>query len=248
LKPPLRPNQEVVAAIARIVENRRACALLLGVTPELSRIAARTVALDWSETMIANIWPGDGDGRHAVLGDWRAMPFRAPEFSAAIGDGSFNTLEYCDYRALFAQLENVLTPHARIAVRVYATPQDCEPVANVRREALSGGIAGFHAFKWRLAMAIASEARNANVPVAEIRRIFEREFPDRQALGNASGWSTEDIAEIDAYADRKTIYTFPTRDELLAACPRTFANPQFVASGTYELAERCPIFVADFVP
>jgi hypothetical protein len=42
------------------------------------------------------------------------------------------------------------------------------------------------------------------------------------------------------------VYRFPTRRELLAHLPDGFSNPRFVPSGKYELAERCPIFVADF--
>ena len=89
---------------------------------------------------------------------------------------------------------------------------------------------------------------NANVPVALIHRIFDREFSDRGALSRATGWSFDDIDEIDAYADAKTVYSFPTRGEIVMALPRSFSNPRFLNSGSYELAERCPVFVADFAP
>lgn len=248
LQPPLRANHEVTAAIADAIGDRRGSTLLLGVTPELSDIGAATVALDWSEPMIAHIWPGDTDARRAVLGNWLAMPFRERRFSAAIGDGSLNALDFSDYATLFGQLECVLLPGARIAVRIYVTPEPCEPIAHVRKEVLAGRVAGFHALKWRLAMAIAAEAADLNVPVARIYRIFNYEFPDRAALGHATGWSGETIDEIDAYADANTIYSFPTQRELVAALPRRFSNPRFLNSGSYELAERCPVFVADFAP
>jgi len=248
LKPPLRANCEVTAAIAGAIEDRRDCPLLLGVTPELSDIGTLTVALDWSEAMIAHIWPGDTAARSAVLGNWLAMPFHRRRFSAAIGDGSLNAIDYSDYSALFAQLESVLLPGARVAVRIYATPEPCEPIARVRQEALAGNIAGFHALKWRLATAIAAEMGNANVPVALIHRIFDREFSDRGALSRATGWGLEDIDEIDAYDDAKIVYSFPTRGEIMMTLPRSFSNPRFLNSGSYELAERCPVFVADFAP
>jgi hypothetical protein len=65
-------------------------------------------------------------------------------------------------------------------------------------------------------------------------------------LGAASGWSREEIAEIDAYAGQRGVYSFPMRREILAHLPGNFSNPRFVVSGTYELAERCPILLAEF--
>jgi hypothetical protein len=248
LKPPLRANSDVVAALAAALEYHRACALLLGVTPELADIAEQTIAVDKSETMIAHIWPGDSESRRAVLGDWLAMPFPRPQFSAVLGDGSLNALRYSDYPALFAQLETVLQPGARLAIRVYATPDDGETVDAVRRAARAGGVGGFHAFKWRLAMAIATEKRSPDVPVALIHHVFEREFPDRAALGRTNNWSAEDIDEIDAYAASGLAYSFPTHGEFVAALPSSFAGARFCRSGDYELAERCPIFIADFAP
>jgi hypothetical protein len=248
LTPPLRANHEVVTAISNAIENHRERVLLLGVTPELSGLGVQTIALDWSAGMIAHVWPGDDGARRSVLGDWRAMPFRERNMTAVIGDGSLNVISVADYRAVFAQLEIALLPQAKLALRFYLRPEQCETVADVRRAALAGRIAGVHAFKWRVAMAIAAERGSADVAVAEIHRIFEREFPDRRALAAATGWSALDIDDIDAYAGLDTIYSFPTRTELRAVLPEKFRNPRFVASGTYELGERCPILVADFAP
>ena len=246
LKPPLRANHEVVAALAAIIAEHRGMALLLGVTPELCDIAAATVALDKSETMVAHVWPGDTAALRAVLGDWLANPLPR-QFTAAIGDGSLNALASGEYRQLFAELERVLLPGARLAVRVYARPEACESLAQLREDTLAGRAGGFHAFKWRLAMAIAAES-GADVPVATIHRVFQREYPNRAALAKASGWSPEQIAEIDAYEGLATVYSFPTRAELARALPPGFVDPRFLPSGSYALAERCPILVADLPP
>ena len=246
LKPPLRANCEVTASIGSAIEERRRHALLLGVTPELSAVADQTTAVDWSPGMIAHIWPGDTPSRRAVLGDWRAMPLERREFSAAIGDGSLNSICLGDYGAVFAQLERLLQPGARLAVRAYVTPDSCESVAQVRRSTMAGDAGGFHAFKWRLAMAIVAEQHQADLAVARIHHVFEAEFPDRAALARATGWSREDIEEIDAYRGVDTVYSFPTRREIRDMIPPGFRSVQFLASGTYELAGRCPIVVADF--
>jgi hypothetical protein len=246
LKPPLRANDEVVAAIRRVIAGRDARTLLLGVTPELANIAASTTALDKSESMIARIWPGDTDARRAVLGNWLSMPLGKREFSSVIGDGSLNVIAFADCTALFCELGKVLLPGARLAMRIYEKPEPCETMAQLRRAAMAGEITGFHAFKWRLAMAMTSQ--DPTVRVAAIHAAFVTEFPDRDALSHATGWERADIDEIDVYAKQDLVLNFPTRREILNMLPKEFANPRFEISGTYELAERCPILVADFAP
>ena len=248
LTPPLRPSPDVVGAMAAQIAGRDARVLLLGVTPELCDIAQETVAVDHSANMIARVWPGDTPSRKAVLADWRSLPAMRADFSAAIGDGSLNAVSYADYPAVFAQLARVLAPGARIAFRVYETPQHCEAVAQLRDDVMAGRERRFHAFKWRLAMALASERQNPDLPVALIYDVFSRVFADNQALLGATGWSGADLAEMEAYRGRDTRYSFPTRHQLLAALPAQFKNAQFPSSGRYALAERCPIFAADFMP
>lgn len=248
LKPPLRPNDEIVTAYRNAISGHEKRALMLGITPELVDVASSTVAVDISPGAIANAWPGDGPTRCAVQGDWLDMPSLDREFSAVIGDGSLSWIAPPQYPALIEQLERLLLPHARFAIRLYETPEPGETIANVKRAALHREIAGFHAFKWRLAMAIAAETGRTDLPVAHIHQIFEREFPHRETLSEAAGWSLDEIGEIDAYAGQKLVYYFPTRRELLAHLPATMTNPRFVSSGHYELAECCPLLVADFTP
>ncbi len=220
--------------------------LLLGVTPELADIGETTVAVDMSEEMIAAAWPGDTDTRRAICGNWLEMPLRQREFSAVIGDGSFAFVPLSAYGRLVDQLRGVLLPGARFAVRVYETPEPCETVVELRDEVMQGTGMGFHAFKWRLAMAIVAETGLASIPVALIHSVFELEFDDREALAAASGWTLEEIAEIDQYQRQETVFSFPTRAEIAAELASRLSNPRFVASGSYELAERCPILVAEF--
>lgn len=248
LKPPLRPDDQIVSAYRHAIEGHDKNILLLGVTAELADVGKKTTAVDISKKMIANAWPGDSETRRAVQGNWLDMPLQTREFTAAIGDGVLAGIPLAEFVTFFAQLARLLLPDARLAIRLYETPEPGETVAQVRAETMAGRIAGFHAFKWRLAMALAAEAKNPAVPVALIHQTFQRAFPDRTALSAATGWSLDDIEEIDAYDGKPMVYQFPTRRELLAHLPEIFANPRLVASGDYELAERCPILVADFHP
>jgi hypothetical protein len=246
LKPPLRPNTEVVGALRAATAEHNGRVLLLGVTPELAAIGETTVAIDMSAEMIAAAWPGDTPARRAVCGNWLKMPLRVREFTAVIGDGSLAFMPMDAYTPLFEQLAGLLLPGARFAMRCYETPERCETIAELCDQVMAGHGAGFHAFKWRLAMAIVAETREPSIGVDLIHRVFERELADRAALSAASGWTLEDIAEIDQYAGQDNVFSFPTRREILAALSRHMVNARFVVSGTYELAERCPILVAEF--
>src|SRR6185295_4409928 len=59
LRPPLAVAPDVVRAVAAAIEGRAQRALLLGVTPALAGLADDTTAIDWSEKMVARVWPGD---------------------------------------------------------------------------------------------------------------------------------------------------------------------------------------------
>jgi hypothetical protein len=244
LKPPLRPNAEVVDALATAIAGHEAKVVLLGVTPELVDIAHATTAADRSACMIERVWPGDTYRRRAILCNWLALPMPAACFSAAIGDGSLNAVSHVHYPALFAELRRVLRSGARLAVRVYVTPEFCESIAELRAAVMQGEEQCFHAFKWRLAMAIAAERATADVPVALIHRTYKEQFPDPGALVRATGWSSDDLAEMDAYSSQETVYSFPTRSVLLASLVPAFTDAHFTSSGRYALAERCPILVA----
>lgn len=248
LKPPLRPDDQIVSAYRGAIADHGKRVLLLGVTAELADVGETTVAVDLSKKMIANAWPGDTEKRKALHGNWLDMPLQKREFTAAIGDGVLAGITLSEHATFFSQLAKLLLPAARVAIRLYETPEPGETVAQVRDRALGGGIAGFHAFKWRLAMALAAEAQNPAVPVLRIHQTFQSEFPDREALSKATGWSLDDVAEIDAYEGKPMIYQFITRRELLAHLPKEFTNPHFAPSGDYELAERCPLFTVDFCP
>jgi len=244
----LRPDDSIVAAYRDAIAEHDEHALMLGITPELADIASQTTAVDISPGAVAHAWPGDTPARRALQGDWLDMPLQRREFTAVIGDGSLSWIAFAQYPRLSEHLARLLLPGARLAIRLYETPEPGETIAQVRAAAMSGKITGFHAFKWRLAMAIASETGNTALPVKQIHRTFEQQFAQRPALSAATGWTIDEIAEIDAYSGQDLVYYFPTRRELLAHLPSNFTDPRFIASGDYELAERCPILVADFRP
>ncbi|HVZ20943.1 MAG TPA: methyltransferase domain-containing protein [Vicinamibacterales bacterium] len=246
LRPPLRPHADVCALMRRTVAAHAGRTLLLGVTPELARLRDRTVAVDFCEASLTHIWPGDGPGRRAIMGNWLELPCAAGTFSAVLGDGSFNCLEYpAGYQRVFDELARVVQPGGRIVVRMYVTPDGADSIEQTRRCTMSGGVRAIDALKWRLAHAVCAETGDANVPVQAIREAFNRAFPDRRALLRATGWSSVDLATMDAYALLPDVFSFPTLRQVLSLVPATMCRARFVRTWGYELAERCPALVMD---
>ncbi len=249
MKPPLRPHNAVVEAFRQAVAQQRKRVLLLGVTMELADIGTEMIAADHSKAMITHLWPGDTADRHAVNADWQALPFPAAQFSATIGDGSLSMVTSPDGQGrVFEQLARVLRPGGRVVVRLFQAPDRGEAVSTVCRAAMAGEIRSFHAFKWRLAMAIVAEAADPNIKVQRIFDVFEQLFPNRTSLAKATGWPAEDIDTIDVYRGSSEAYSFPTFEQLRTAIPDSFSEPRLVPVGSYELAERCPLLILDLKP
>ena len=235
---PLRPIAEVVASIEALIAPHPGPCLLLGVTPELATMGQPLVAIDWSAAMIEQVWPGNAPGRTVVQADWMDMPFASGSFATAIGDGVLNMLHWPDdYGRIVARLGEALSPGGRIVMRCFTCPDEPDDLACIEGQLPNG----FHAFKWKLAMAVAQAAGDANVAMRDVWLSFERLFPDREHLSRATGWSLAVIAEIDDYQHSPHVKSFPTRAQLLAMFPKA----RLVESGHYELAERCPLLVMD---
>jgi SAM-dependent methyltransferase len=243
--PPQVPPSGMGQLVERLIGRGSGATLLLGVTSELSAVSTSVVAIDWSASAIAFTWPGDADGRRAIRGDWRRLPFALSSFASVVGDGCLNCLEYPgEYRLLLDELARVTRPGGRMALRVFVTPADADSLWTTRTAALAGAVDSVSGLKWRLAASLRAEGAGANVPVRAIHEAFDDLFPDRRALARATGWRSDDIDTVDALRHVSGTYSFPTIEELLDVVPVTLV-PSFSSSGCYELAERCPMLVLD---
>jgi hypothetical protein len=246
LAPPLRPHPQVIDAVHAQVRGVPGRALLLGVTPELADLRPQLVAVDHNYAMVANIWPGDTATRWAVVGNWLTPSFRPGFFGVCVGDASLNNLHYPDqWRTFCDRLNELLAPGGKFACRITTAPEPGETLGSVRDAALSGAIGNFHAFKMRLSMAIASERCEPRVPVTAILESFNRMFADRDALAQRAGWTREEIDTIDIYKGSSIATCRPTQREVLSVVTPVFPGARFVAAGTYELADRCPLLIVE---
>jgi len=245
MRPPLRPDADVVAAFRSLTRDCAEPMLLLGVTPELADLSPNLTAIDRSQAMLDGVWPGDTPQRRALVGNWLKLRLPAASFRSVIGDGALALPWPGPASKLLSEAATVLMHGGRFVCRVFASPEAGEALDAVRAAVDSGEVRNVHALKWRIAMAIAHARGEPNVPVREIRDQFERWFPDRDALAAQKSWPRDEIDTIDMYKGSEASYSFATRRQTLDIVPPELINARFVDAGSYELAERCPLLVLD---
>jgi SAM-dependent methyltransferase len=249
--PPLRPCTEDVQvmteAVARWSSNssrQGVSALLCGVTPEIANMdwpdATYLLAVEKSEEMISIVWPGhDDQWRRAEIGDWLHLPLPDKALDVIIGDGCFVFMNYPDgYRALAASLHRVLKDDGIIIMRFFVQPEEREEPQHVLEELRAGRIGSFHAFRWRLAMAVQTDTRRG-VQLNDMWQAWMNAEVNRNVLSSITGWQQEVINTVDLLAGKEDRYTFPRLTEVQASLSEYFIETA-VYMPDYELGERCP--------
>jgi hypothetical protein len=238
-EPPLRPHADVVALLRDLVGDADAPVLLLGVTAAIAA-AFRTVdAVDANPAVVASSWAGDTDSKRARVGDWLALGDVERRYAAVLGDGSLNMLAPPQIARLLGIVVGLLEPGGRFACRLFERPEPAFSEADLQHTASAPGPLNFNAFKWQLAMHLSSG--RPTLPVAEIRDAFQARWPDRAALAAATGWSRDAIDTIDLYEGSSLVYSFPSRAEFRQLLPQGIEAVEFLACGSYPLAEWCPV-------
>jgi len=250
---PLRPCTQDVELFQGLLAESIASAtapsigriLLLGVTPEIALATWRSnvhlVAVDIAPEMITAIWPGNTDRRHAVCGDWCKAPFASGSFDLVIGDGCLAAVSHTSgLDGTIAEIHRCLRQDGLLLMRLFCRPAASETIEDVFSALQSNLIASFHAFKWRLAMAIQGMADAPDVAVADIWRIWNAAKLDKTVLGNNLGWKPTEIATIDMYRNSPARYNFLTLEAAMARLYRGGFDLVATRHGSYELGERCP--------
>lgn len=134
--PPIRPSimdQQVYEDYIKKIKPRQGSkVLILGVTPELRRLAfkhcCRVVAVDFHTVMIKAMNRLISDLEYAkyneviVKGYWLAMPFRRGEFDLILGDCSLNSLTKAETQSLLKELKRLLKKDGYMCMRVVIFP------------------------------------------------------------------------------------------------------------------------------
>ena len=241
---PLRPPAEAVLAFERELGLADADAVMLGVTPELAGLGRTLLAVDSSEQMVLNVWPGDRTGRRAVVGDWVDLPVESASVDAILGDGSLIVVgSAATQRGIFAEAARILKSDGRGAIRTFASPRFPDSLDRVRAMAMTGRVSSFHELKWRVAFARAFDHPERVVMVRAIRDAFNETFPDRMELAATTGWSLPVIGTIDIYEKSDAAYIFSVAETLAEQAREFFADVVIASSGSYPLAVQCPMIV-----
>ncbi len=252
---PLRPCGEDLTAFLRFINaysdtppDAASTALILGVTPEIATMSwpARTVVtgVDKAQEMVTSVWPGDVPGlRHALCDDWFALPRPARPYDMVIGDGSINALRYPgEMRRLLARLAVLARPRALLILRSFARPAIPESIPALFQTAQTGAAGSFHAFKFRLAMALQSRPEEG-VTLDEVWRFWRRLESEVEGLSERCGWRPEVVRTIELFRGKQVRLNFPTLDELIAMLEAEGVSLLDRHLPRYEMGDRCPIMV-----
>lgn len=232
--PPLQPNQEVIDAFTALIPANRHI-LMLGVTPQIANAYTNVTAVDYSPSMIQNVWPGDTGTKKAHEDNWLTVDIADEQFDGVIGDGSINMVAYDDIGFMFERAYRWLKPGGTFAMRFFTRPT--EPITReyLMAEGLTPTV-NFSAYRRLLPMYIAAN-EGPCIQSSKMLDLFNELFPDRSILK----WDTEHIKSIDAYKDTVSTGWYPTRDEILEFVPEAAHDVHFVEAGTYDIAHTCPI-------
>jgi len=252
--PPLRPCPEDISILQAIIaewngegRGERKRILLCGVTPEIVTMdwpfPIELVGMDQAESMVRLVWPGDLPGvRRGVVGNWLESGFAAGSQDVIIGDGGFAFFGYSDgQRALMAELRRILAPDGLFLYRHFAQVENPESPEAVLSAARSGTIGSFHAFKWRLAMALQADSASG-VRQQDVRAAWTQAGIDPTRLPQP-GWSERAVGTIDLYRGKQARLYFPTVREFTALLEEQYDDIQ-LRYPAYELGERCPTISA----
>lgn len=248
--PPLKPSPEDLQINCQILARwhaqnpvPRARVFLCGVTPEIVNMPwpfpVELTAMDHAPDMVEVVWPGDVPGmRKALVGDWFNPGLPEKSQDIVIGDGGFGFYDCPDsQRRLLNALCKLLKPGGVFIYRHYAQISPRESLEQVLADLQSGRIGSFHAFKWRLAMAIQPDSTQG-VRQQDIWQAWHDMNVDPTKLPQP-GFSTRAVGTIDFYRNKQARLYFPTLEEFQGLIREHFSEVE-VRYPSYELGERCP--------
>ena len=191
--------------------------------------------------MIDSAWPGNTARRWAICGDWLRAPFADEYFDLAIGDGCLTAVGFPDQ--LLGLLESVyrcLRNDGVLLLRLFCRPDVAEDPSAVIAALRAGRFGSFHAFKWRLAMAVQGSADADDVAVDTVWRVWNEAGIDRTALAREHGWSPAEVGTMEFYRGSPARYNFMRFDATIGHLRQAGFDLVAKRVGNYELAESCP--------
>lgn len=252
---PLRPCHEDVHWMEGVLSGlspQRHQSLLMGVTPELTHMAwpdgTTLLAVDQNPDMIRHQWlPAPPVNGHALCGDWEHIALPDQALDVIVGDGVLVFFSFPeDVHRLMEEMHRLLHDDGRWLLRVFVRPEQPESVQAVYAALSAGQIGSFHAYKWRLAMALQPSLAQGVRP-ADVWLTHHRYAPPADILAARTGWSLDTIGTLQAYREATSTYYFPTLSELRQTLAAHF-EVLHLHLPRYELGDRCPLLALRPLP
>jgi hypothetical protein len=239
--------REMIVDWHTVNRSERPRVFLCGVTPEIVTMSwpfpIELTGMDQVESMVRLVWPGDLPGiRRGLVGNWLESGLEPGSQDLVIGDGGFLFFSYPDaQRALLSAMRLLLSPSGLFVYRHFAQVEKQESLDEVFSAASSGSIGSFHAFKWRLAMAL-QEDSSSGIRQHDVWAAWTQASIDPAGLPQP-GWSKRAVSTIELYRDKQARLHFPTLPEFKSLLEEEYTGVQ-VRVPRYELGERCPVLSA----
>jgi SAM-dependent methyltransferase len=241
-KQPLRPGDGVAQQMRSLLRADDADMLLLGVTPELSRLGRTLKAVDVAPAMVGVVWPGDTATHRAEIGNWLQMPAKDASIDAVAGDGVMAVVgKQASRLGLLAEIARVLKPEGRAAIRLFARPGNDETVDAVVEDGLAGRISTTSELAMRLFYAIARPAPDYFLHYRDVYDVFAEKVADREPLMAACGFVPDDFKFFDLYRGSESTSSWYPAELAVEEASRYFDEVRLVPTSGYPQAERCPI-------
>ena len=246
---PLRPSSVDIGYLARAIEECREGfklprLLLLGVTPEVYQLALaqdyEITAVDYSLGMVRAVWPGPR--RRAVCADWRQMPLKDGSRDIATCDGGYVLLNASQKAEFARSLHRVLTPGARLLLRIFVKRLQPDRPEDVLDDLRAGRIGSIHVLKLRCMAWDANEEGNT---ACVIWKTLHEGISDFPSLARKLGWTEDDLVTLDVMKESTIRYHCPTREDVLACLTRSPGGFRLLRTEEppYESGEQTPTYV-----
>lgn len=122
-RPPLRPVGEELAFVREQVPAT-SDVVVLGVTPELTNMYRKVVAIDSNEKMIRHVWEGDSATKQCICADWLEAELTNGWYDAVLGDGSLSVLGSAEKaQSVTHRAMGWLRNGGKMVVRMYLRPE-----------------------------------------------------------------------------------------------------------------------------
>jgi hypothetical protein len=250
--PPLRPSREDLRFSEEAIGAWRGQGLpprvlLLGVTPELYRLAWREgtdfLAVDHTMEVIEAVWPGP---REAVrCEDWLEMKLPAASRDIVLCDGGLNLLAYPDeQRQLASILRDVLAEEGLCILRLFVRPPGRETGDAVVADLMAGRIPNMNVLKLRLWAAL-PESPSQGVELDTVWRAVQGAAGNLETLAARLGWPLDETLFINAYRGSTNRYWLGTVDEVAKIFCQDVGGFELanVHLPSYEGGRQCPTVV-----